>query len=170
MPRGKFAELVSSKSNGTADMSWFPAYTAGELLEILPERIPAKYLSELFEIPVITAAGGDEWEKQNEVREQELNKLKHFMRDWDDFNPMYDIDDLMVDNEKWPYDLLLAYQPGRSVYYYADDAEAEYWQIAVNLEFRDKHDNNPCHLLGRLFQHLLETGVLNGDNGQGKLI
>jgi len=37
MPRATFAELVSTKSEGTANMNHYPAYTVAELGEMLPK-------------------------------------------------------------------------------------------------------------------------------------
>lgn len=143
-----------------------PAYTLGEILELLPERIKGEHIAEVFKLPLITAPTGEEWEEQNEAREKAIDKLGDALSDYGT-NTMYEMSEYLMDSEQWDHDLKLVMQPGEKIYYISDEPDAEYWVIAIEMEIRDKHDKNPAHLAGRLLQHCLKHGLVKGDDGQG---
>ena len=98
-----------------------PAYTLTEIFELLPARIEAKTIQEAYPIPDITASAGVEWNKQDEAREEAIDKLRDALPDFDE-QSYYGLSDVLIDSkEGWPHDLILNFQPGKNICYYSDN-------------------------------------------------
>ena len=170
IPSGRIDYHVEHKSYCEHRKEKIPAYTAQELMYYLvPGRIDAAEIQRAYPIPTITAAADEEWDEQYERRNEAIEKLSDYIRDWDQYNG-WELRDVFDNaDDKWHYDLILDIRPGVHVLYYADDSDAEYWQIAAEFTVKEKDDQNLANLLAKMALHNLRHKVVLGDNGQGVL-
>ena len=171
IPSGRIDYHLEHRSYCENRSEKIPAYTVQELLfDLVPPRIDAEEIQKAFPIPDITAEGGDAWDEQYEARNEAIEKLGDYVRDWDCYNG-WELNDVFEDvDAQWKFDFILDIQAGRHILYYADDSDAEFWQIGVSIDVRDKSDHNLANLVGRMALHNLKHGVVTGDNGQAKLV
>lgn len=127
----------------------YSAYTVAELGEMLPKEILAETINKNHPIRKHNDEEGEEWDKMQELIEEDIEKLNDVFNDNTEF-----LSDLELENG-FPYNLKRSFGDGLEISYFqvTDEWESNYGMIEIN-------GNTEADARAKLLIYLIENGLI----------